>query len=478
MAHAPRRCCEKNDLGTRIDRLLGPWQHEIGPPTGRALEKILQQQAERRSIAEDASERALYRKVILRIIPFIFVCYVLNYIDRVNVSFAKLQFKDDLGLTDASYGLGVGLFYVGYILFEVPSNLLLQRIGARKTITRIMCLWGLVSMAMAFVSTPAEFYLARILLGVAEAGFFPGIILYLTFWFPNRLRGRVMSFFVLAIAVSGVVGGPISGLIMQQLGGFLGFKSWQWLFLIEGMLPVMMGIAAFFVLDDGPREAAWLSLSEKDRLAANLAIKSRPESHSGFRAFLSALGKPMLWMAAVGYFSVTWAGTVLNFWTPTIIQRSGVAGIFQVGLLSAVPYAVGAVGMLAVCYNSDRLLERHRHFFATVFVAGCAAIAIAYSAWSSLLSIVCLALLAVGYLSAIALFWTIPTGFLSESESPGGLALISSVGQIGSLVAPVLFGYVSERTGSLTMGASVVALVLFAGGCAILSLRFFRQSQG
>jgi MFS transporter, ACS family, phthalate transporter len=441
-------------------------------------EKILQRQSKRFAIAADDGESRLYRKVMLRIIPFIFICYVLNYIDRVNVSFAKLQFQSDLNLTDASYGLGVGLFYVGYILFEVPSNLLLQKIGARKTITRIMCLWGLISAAMAFVSRPEEFYLARILLGAAEAGFFSGIILYLTFWFPNRMRGRVMSFFVIAIAVSGMVGGPISGLIMQHLGGFQGFKSWQWLFLIEGMLPVLMGIAAFFVLDDRPRDARWLSGSEKDLLTANLAIESRTESHSGFRAFLSALRRPMLWMATFGYFSVTWAGMVLNFWAPTIIQRSGVSNIFQVGLLSAIPYTIGAIGMLALCRNSDRMLERHWHFFAAVFMAGCAALAVAYASWNSALSIVCLAVLAVGYLSAVALFWTIPTSFLSEQEAPGSIAFISSVGQIGSLVAPTLFGYVSDRTGSLTMGASMVAAVLIAGGCAVLGLRFFRLNLG
>jgi ACS family phthalate transporter-like MFS transporter len=439
---------------------------------------MLQRQAERFAIAADDDESRLYRKVILRIIPFIFICYVLNYIDRVNVSFAKLQFQSDLNLTDASYGLGVGLFYVGYILFEVPSNLLLQKIGARKTITRIMCLWGLISGAMAFVSRPEQFYLARILLGAAEAGFFPGIILYLTFWFPNRMRGRVMSLFVLAIAVSGMVGGPLSGLIMQHLGGFQGFKSWQWLFLIEGMLPIMMGLAAFFVLDDRPRDARWLSDGEKDLLTANLAIERRTGGHSGFRALLSALRRPMLWMATFGYFSVTWAGTVLNFWTPTIIQRSGIASLFQVGLLSAVPYAVGAVGMLALCHHSDRVLERHGHFFAAVFVAGCAALAVAYSSWNSALSILCLAVLAVGYLTAIALFWTIPTSFLSEQEAPGSIAFISSAGQIGSLVAPTLFGYVSDRTGSLAMGASVVAGVLIVGGCAVLSLRFFRINTG
>lgn len=436
------------------------------------------QQANDPAIAKDDGESRLYRKAIYRIIPFIFVCYVLNYIDRVNVSFAKLQFQGDLSLSDASYGLGVGLFYVGYILFEVPSNLVLQKIGARKTITRIMCLWGLISMAMAFVSTPAEFYLARILLGAAEAGFFPGIILYLTFWFPNRLRGRVMSFFVLAIAVSGMVGGPISGVIMQHLGGFLGFKNWQWLFLIEGMLPVAMGIAAFFVLNDRPRDAKWLSGSEKDLLTANLASPSRSESHSGFHAFLSALKRPMLWVATFGYFSVTWAGTLLNFWAPTIIHRSGVASLLQVGLLSAVPYTVGAIGMLALCYSSDRSLERHWHFFAAVFVAACAAIAIAFSSSSPSLSIACLALLAVGYLSAIALFWTIPTSFLSEREAAGSIAFISSVGQIGSLVAPVLFGYVSDRTGSLAMAVCAAALVLIAGGCAVVSLRFLHARPG
>ena len=433
------------------------------------MERLLQQ-LESPAIA-GVDEYRLYRKVVYRIIPFIFVCYVLNYIDRVNVSFAKLQFQGDLHLSDASYGLGVGLFYVGYILFEVPSNLVLQKIGARKTITRIMCLWGLISMAMAFVSSPSQFYLARILLGAAEAGFFPGVILYLTLWFPDRMRGRIMSLFVLAIAVSGIVGGPTSGVIMQHLDGFLGFRNWQWLFLIEGILPVVMGIAAFFVLDDRPRDASWLSGHEKDLLVANLSIERRIDSHSGLQAFLLALRKPMLWIATFGYFSVTWAGMVLNFWAPTIIQRAGVTNLLHIGLLSAVPYMVGAAGMLLLCYSSDRRLERRWHFFAAVASAACAAIAIAYASGDLTLSIACLAVLAIGYLTAIALFWTIPTGFLSEAESAGCIAFISSAGQIGSLIAPVLFGYVSERTGNLTLGACLVALVLFSGGCAILGLK-------
>lgn len=416
-------------------------------------------------------ESLLYRKVILRIIPFIFICYVLNYVDRVNVSFAKLQFQNDLSLNDASYGLGVGLFYIGYILFEVPSNLLLQKIGTRKTITRIMCLWGIISMSMAFVSSPSQFYIARILLGAAEAGFFPGIVLYLTYWFPHQLRGRVMSFFVLAIAVSGIVGGPASGWIMQHMAGVEGFKGWQWLFLIEGLLPIIFGVTAFFILNDRPRDARWLSTSEKELLISKLSAQIDKGTHSPLQAFLTALKMPKLWIATFGYFSITWAGTVLNFWAPTIIQKSGVANVLHVGLLSAVPYAVGACGMLLLCRNSDRTLERRWHFAIAAFIASAAVLAIVPAASNWVMAVGCLALLAIGYLSATALFWTIPTRFLSETESAGSIAFISSVGQIGSLTAPTIFGFATTQTGNLAAGSYLVAAVLAAGGLAVLTLR-------
>lgn len=419
-----------------------------------------------------AAERAMiYRKVGLRLIPMIFLCYVLNYVDRVNVSFAKLTFQSDIGLSDASYGFGVGIFYVGYILFEVPSNLLLGRIGARKTLTRIMCLWGLVSCSMAFVTSPATFYLARVLLGAAEAGFFPGVVLYLTFWFPHRLRGRVMSLFVLAIAVSGIVGGPASGWIIQNFAGAAGFKGWQWLFLVEGTLPVLVGIGAFFVLSDRPADAGWLTPREKAIIAADLSSGTVAKGHAPGRAFLSALRNPKLWIATFGYFSITWAGTVLNFWAPTIIQRSGVADVFSVGLLSAIPYSVGAVGMLLLCRSSDRRLERRWHFALAAFLAATAALAISIVAQNVGAAIACLAVLAIGYLSATALFWTIPVRFLTEAEAVGSLAFISSMGQVGSLTAPIAFGSLASRTGNLTISTGLVAFVLAAGGIAILSLR-------
>jgi ACS family phthalate transporter-like MFS transporter len=423
-------------------------------------------------------ERALYRKVILRIIPFIFVCYVLNYIDRVNVSFAKLQFQSDLHLTDATYGLGVGLFYIGYILFEVPSNLLLQRIGARGTIARIMVLWGVISMAMALVGSPLQFYLARICLGAAEAGFFPGIILYLTYWFPQRLRGRVMSFFVLAIACSGIIGGPASGWISQNMAGVQGLHGWQWLFLIEGALPIVMGVASLFRLDNRPQEAAWLTAAEQGVLAANLAAEAVPGHQTPLRAFVGALRQRRLWVATFGYFSITWAGTVLNFWTPSIIRGTGITSLWHVGLLSALPYAIGACGMLLLCRNSDRILERRWHFASAAFIAAVAVAAIAPASAATPVAVACLGLLAIGYLSATALFWTIPTSFLSETESAGSLAFISSVGQVGSLTAPAAFGWIRTETGSLAGGSALVAGVLVAGGLAVLSLRLPRRAPG
>jgi ACS family phthalate transporter-like MFS transporter len=428
--------------------------------------------------ASETERAMIYRKIGLRLIPMIFLCYVLNYIDRVNVSFAKLTFQSDIGLSDASYGFGVGIFYVGYILFEVPSNLLLGRIGARKTLTRIMCLWGLVSCSMAFVTSPATFYLARILLGAAEAGFFPGIVLYLTFWFPHRLRGRVMSLFGLAIAVSGIVGGPASGWIIQNLAGAAGFKGWQWLFLLEGALPVLVGIGAFFVLSDRPADAGWLTPREKAIIADDLSSGTVAQSHAPGRAFLSALRNPKLWIATFGYFSITWAGTVLNFWAPTIIQRSGVADVFSVGLLSAIPYSVGAVGMLLLCRSSDRRLERRWHFALAAFLAATAALAISIVAQNLAAAIACLALLAIGYLSATALFWTIPVRFLTEAEAVGSLAFISSMGQVGSLTAPIAFGSLASRTGNLTISTGLVAFVLAAGGIAILSLRDLHSVKG
>jgi MFS transporter, ACS family, phthalate transporter len=415
-------------------------------------------------------ESDLYRRVILRTIPFILLCYVISYVDRVNISFAKLQFQADIQLSEASYGLGVGIFYVGYLLFEVPSNLMLHRFGARVTLARIMCLWGAVSIGMAFVSNPLQFYLARILLGAAEAGFFPGVILYLTYWFPNKLRGRVMSYFVLGISISGTVGGPLSGFIIHHFDGVHGFRGWQWLFLVEGALPILCGIVAFFILSDRPRDANWLSEDEKSIILSNLSVPESKEQ-SGLSAFLLALRDPRLWLATVGFYSTVSAGIILNFWTPSILQHSGISDVLIIGLLSGVPPIIGAVGMVLICRSSDRMLERRWHFTGAGLLATVAVLLIPIASSSSIAAIICLAGIAVGYYSATSILWTLPPAFLSATESAGGIAFISAVGGLGALVTPPVFGWLNMSTGTFSAGSWYVAAVLIAGIVSIRSIK-------
>jgi MFS transporter, ACS family, phthalate transporter len=422
-------------------------------------------------------ESDLYKSVILRTVPFLLLCYVVNVIDRVNISFAKLQFQSDLNLTDASYGFGAGAFYIGYLLFEVPSNLLLHRLGARFTMARIMCLWGVISISTAFVTTANQFYIVRILLGVAEAGFFPGVVLYLTYWFPNHVRGRVMSYFVLGISVSGVVGGPLSGFIMHHMAGVYGLKSWQWLFVIEGILPIACGLATYFVLTDRPQHARWLTDAQKRILIENLADGAVKDKAGSVSAFVTALKNPNLWLATLGFVSVTSGAMVLNFWTPSIIQRSGVSDVLTVGLLAAVPPAIGAFGMLLICRNSDRTLERRWHFAVASWLGTAAALLLTVSSNYTPAAIACLGVLSIGWYSTTSLLWTMPPRFLSEAESAGGIAFISAVGGLGALITPPIFGYLVALTGSIAAGSCYVAAVLVCGSLAILCIKLPRVAE-
>jgi MFS transporter, ACS family, phthalate transporter len=415
-----------------------------------------------------ASGDATYTKVKRRLLPFLFFCYVLNFIDRVNISFAHLQFKRDLGLSDASYGLGVGLFFIGYVLLEVPSNLLLQKIGARRTIARIMVLWGLVSAGMMLVSSSAEFYIARILLGAAEAGFFPGVVLYLTYWFPAARRARITSILLSAVAVSGIVGGPISGWIMGNMSGIMGLHGWQWLFLLEGIPAVIAGVFALFYLTDRPSQAYWLTDDERALIEHNLQADEREKGTSAPHSFRRALADPRVYIAAIGYMVVPWAGSVLNFWAPSIIHRSGVTNVLHVGFLSMIPFLIGGLMMIVIGNSSDRRLERRWHFAGCAFLSalGIALLPVASASWGA--SIALLTLSTIGYLSAVALFWTIPPAYLSGSAAAGGIALISCLGQGGGLIAPVVIGKVNELTGNIALGLYLVVAVLLFGALAVL----------
>lgn len=424
----------------------------------------------RGSDAENSHEarEATFRKVTWRLMSFLFVCWVINYLDRVNVSFAHLQLQQDLGMSDAAYGLGISLFFIGYILLEVPSTLLLEKIGARKTVTRIMLLWGVISTAMAFMTSPTQFYIARILLGAAEAGFWPGIILYLTYWYPAERRARITSRFLLAIAAAGIIGGPLSGWILNNFSGVMGYRNWQWLFFLEGLPAVIGGVVAYFYLVDKPDQAKWLSPTEKQIIADALAADKKVQTENKRHKLGAALRDPRVYILAWGWSTVPLCGTILNYWSPAIIKQAGVNNVLHIGLLSALPYIVGAIGMLLIARSSDVRLERRWHFFACTCVGGLGGIVLTTITPSWATAIVCLGLISISYFAAAAIIWSIPPTYLSDEARAGGIGVISSIGQFGAFGAPILLGWIKTLTGSLTIGLLVVATLVISGGLAVL----------
>jgi ACS family phthalate transporter-like MFS transporter len=420
------------------------------------------------SSARVAVAEATYRKVTWRLMSFLFMCWVLNYLDRVNISFAQLQLKQDLGMSNTAYGLGVSLFFIGYILLEVPSTLLLRRIGARKTVTRIMLLWGLISTSMAFMTTPTQFYIARILLGAAEAGFWPGIILYLTYWYPAVRRARITSRFLLAIAAAGIVGGPLSGWILHTFSGVLGFRNWQWLFFLEGIPAVIAGCVAFFYLIDRPEQAKWLTAEQKNIIREDLAKDQREKPASTPQKLLAALCDWRVYVLAAGWGTVPICGTILNYWTPTIIKQAGISNVLHIGFLSSLPYVVGAIAMLFIARSSDVTLERRWHFFGCTCIGalGAAMLPAVTNSWPA--AIACLSLVSISYFAAAAIIWSIPPTYLSGDAAAGGIGVISSAGQIGAFFAPIGMGWVKEVTGSFAIGLFSVAALVFLGGLIVL----------
>ncbi|MGU7782806.1 MFS transporter [Burkholderia sp. PU8-34] len=421
------------------------------------------------AVADSAVEEATYRKITLRLMSFLFFCWVLNYLDRVNVSFAQLQLKHDLGLSDAAYGLGVSLFFIGYILLEVPSTLLLRRIGARKTVTRIMLLWGGISTAMAFMTAPWQFYLARTLLGAAEAGFWPGIILYLSYWYPAKRRARITSRFLLAIAAAGIIGGPLSGLILQNFMGVWGFRNWQWLFFLEGLPAVIAGIVAYFYLIDRPQDAGWLTDEQKRLVIGALDEDNRNKPHGAPGTLLAALRDPRVYVIAAGWATVPICGTILNYWTPVLIKQAGVSNLLQIGLMSALPYIVGAIAMLFIARSSDLRLERRWHFVAVTTAGAAGAVLLTLVARNWPAAIGCLSLVSISYFAAAAIIWTIPPTYLKGAAAAGGIGVISSLGQVGAFFAPIVLGWVKTVSGSFSAGILLVALFTFVGGIAVFA---------
>jgi D-galactonate transporter len=407
---------------------------------------------------------ALYAKVSRRLVPFLFLCYVAAYLDRVNVGFAKLGMQADLHYSDTVYGLGAGIFFIGYFLFEIPSNLLMAKVGARIWIARIMISWGVISAALMSATSPASFYVLRFLLGVAEAGFFPGIILYLTYWYPAQRRARIVALFMSGVAVAGVVGGPLSGWIMHSFDGSAGLHGWQWLFLLEGLPSVLIGIWTLFYLDDGIRAARWLSEDEKRQLEQ--AIHSDGEHKASLPlGRLFANGK--VWLLALVYFLFVMGLYGVSFWLPQLVRNTGVQDVFMVGLLTAIPYGVAAVVMVLAARRSDRLGERRWHAAVAAF-AGTAGLALCtLYGDNTLIAMAALSLATAGILTTFPIFWSLPTGMLGGAAAAAGIALINSVGNLAGFVSPYLVGVIKDATGSTAAGIYLVAASLALGGVLV-----------
>jgi D-galactonate transporter len=411
-------------------------------------------------------EARTYATVAWRIIPLLFLCYVVSYLDRVNVGFAKLQMLNDLRFSESVYGLGAGIFFLGYFVFEVPSNLIMYRVGARKWIARIMISWGVVSAAMLFVTTPTMFYVMRLLLGVAEAGFFPGMILYLTYWFPAERRGGMTALFMTGIPISGVVGGPLSGWILQSMSGALGLAGWQWLFVIEGLPSIIAGLLVLGMLNDRISDVTWLTQEQKAMLQANI---DSDEARKGHASALQAFRSAKVWLLALIYFCLIMGLYGVSFWLPTIIKGLGVKNAASVGLLYAVPYALATIAMILVGRSADARKERRWHIAVPCILGAIGLIASVSFGASPVLAIAALSLGTVGILSAIPLFWSCPTAFLSGAAAAGGIALINSVGNLAGFASPYIVGLIKDFTHSTDLGMYVLAGCLLTAAVLVVA---------
>ncbi len=416
-------------------------------------------------LADPLSGPAL-AKVRRRLLPFVFALYIVNYLDRINVGFAALEMNRELRLGDAAFGFGAGLFFIGYFLLEIPSNLILHRVGARAWIARIMISWGVVAIGMAAVRGVASFYSLRFLLGVAEAGFFPGIILYLTFWFPAREQARAIALFLTASPLAGVIGGPVSGILLM-MHGIAGLSGWQWLFVLEGLPAVILGFVVLRYLPDGPEDAQWLSTDEK-RWLADALIRDRDQTKDN--GLTGALTSSQVWHFAALYFAIVTSLYGVTMWLPQIVKQFGVLNNFEVGLISAVPFLVAAVTMVMVGRSSDRRGERRRHVALSAF-AGALGLVLSAVAPNPLISLAALSISAAGIWGAMGPFWSMPSALLGGAGAAAGIALINSVGNLGGFVGPYLVGLVRQMSHSFSGGLAAMALMLAIAGCLALALR-------
>jgi D-galactonate transporter len=410
-------------------------------------------------------EAKIYSKVTWRLLPFLFISYVAAYLDRVNVGFAKLQMLNDLKFSETVYGLGAGIFFIGYFLFEVPSNIIMHKVGARVWIGRIMITWAVLSGAMVYVNSPIMFYVLRFFLGVAEAGFFPGIVLYLTYWFPAQRRSRMNALFMIGIPIAGVTGGPLSGWILNAFDGARGLAGWQWLFLVESIPSLILGVITIFYLPNSISAASWLSREEKQLLETNIAGDNTGKAD---HALSGVFGNPRVWLMAAIYFCCMMGLYGIGFYLPTLIRAAGVKDALDVGMLTAIPYGCAVVAMLAIAKSADRTRERRWHFAIASALGGLGLMLATIYGDNVTLAMAALSLGTAGLLATMPVFWTYPSAILGGTAAAAGIAMINSVGNLAGFVSPSIIGWMKDVTHSTNAGMYVVSAALFLG--ALLAL--------
>ena len=407
-------------------------------------------------------------RVTMRLVPFLIGCYFVAYLDRVNVGFAAITMNKDLGISQTAYGFGAGVFFISYFLFEVPSNLFLERFGARKWIARIMLTWGLLSGSMVFIKGEYSFYAVRFLLGIAEAGFFPGIIFYLTLWFPAAYRGRIIGYFMAAIPLSSVLGAPLSGYLLD-LNGFYGLAGWQWMFAIEAAPAIVLSVVVFFYLTDRPADATWLPADQRAWLAQRLVSEEQQRTQVQHFTVMQALTNPHVLALSLVYFGAVAANYGIGFFLPQIVKGFGLSNV-ATGWVTLIPYVVGVIGMVYWGRRSDRMQERKWHTAIALLIA---AIGITGSTFlpDPTMKMAALSVAAFGVFGALPVFWTLPTAFLSGAAAAGGIAIVNAIGNLSGFAGPYAVGYLKDLTGGYEAGLRVIGALAFMGMLIVLALR-------
>ena len=408
------------------------------------------------------------RKVRWRLIPFLFLLYIVAYLDRVNVGFAAIDMNRDLNFSAAVYGLGSGIFFLSYTLLEVPSNLMLARVGARLWIARIMFTWGALSTAMIFVDSPASFYVIRFLLGAAEAGFFPGVILYLTQWFPQRERARAVGLFMTATAMAGVIGAPLSSALLR-MDGVGGLHGWQWLFIIEGLPAILLVPVVLVYMTERPEQARWLRADERDWLVREMAAE-HAEGGTAIVTLGAALGTLRLWVISLPYFCIVIAFYGIAFWLPQLVQSMSSLSSATIVLLTAIPYVSATIGLVVVGSRSDRTRERRWHVAGSCLIGAAGFVLTVLAPATPAVALTTISIAAFGIWGTLGPFWAIPTALLRGTAAAGGIALVNSIGNVGGFVGPYLMGWIREATGGFTAGLLTLAGILVLGAVIVLRL--------